>query len=144
MILYLRPLASLICVAFSALLPFDASADEEDEIVTGCHHSNAEWGSEMIDRCVKDNQATRAIVLQYPEQHKQIVDRCRRGNELGWSWVKTCVDRDIEAESALAQYPKERAGLIDVCHADFGHRGAAVVKACVDRVIKILNSPNNP
>ncbi len=144
MFLYLRRSASLVCVAFSALLAFDVSADEEDEIVTGCHYSNAEWGNEMIDRCVKDNQATRAMVLQYPEQYKKIVDRCRRGNEFGWSWVKTCVDRDIEAEAALAQYPMERAGLIDVCQADVGHRGAAAVKVCVDRVIEVLGSPNKP
>jgi len=142
--LYVRGLASLVCVAFSALLPFDASAGEEDEIVTGCHYSNAEWGNEMIDRCIKDNQATRAIVLQYPERYKQIVERCRRKNELGWSWVKACVDNDIEAEAALAKYPMERAALIDVCRADIGHRGAAAVKACVDRAIEVVNSPNKP
>jgi hypothetical protein len=144
MFLDVRGLAAVIWVAVLALLPFHASPDEEDEIVTGCHYSNAEWGNEMIDRCIKDNQATRAIVLQYPEQYKQIVERCRRKNELGWSWVKTCVDNDIEAEAALAKYPTERAVLIDVCRADVGHRGAAGVKACVDRVIEVLNSPNKP
>ncbi len=128
-------------MALLALFSFGASADENDEIVTGCHHSNAEWGFDAIDRCIKDNQATRALVLQYPAQYKRIVDRCRRGNELGWSWVKTCLDRDIEAESALALYPKERIGLIEACHADFGHRGAAKVKACVDRVIEAPSSP---
>ena len=142
MLLHPRCLSALICLAISALLPFNASADENDEIVTGCHHSNAEWGFDAIDRCIKDNQSTRAVVLQYPEKYQRIVDRCRRKNEFGWSWVKTCVDRDIEAESALAQYPKESASVLDVCHVDFGHRGAAAVKACVDRVTEALNSPS--
>jgi len=130
-----------ICLALLALFCAGASADENDEIVTGCHYSNAEWGFEAIDRCIKDNQSTRALVLQYPAKYKRIVDRCRRESEFGWSWVKTCVDRDIEAESALAQYPKERAGLIDACYGEFGGLGAARVKACVDQLIETPGSP---
>jgi hypothetical protein len=141
MLLDFRRLKLLICLSPFAAFSFNAAADESDEIVTGCHHSNAEWGVEAIDRCIKDNQATRALVLKYPAQHQRIVDRCRRGNELGWSWVKTCVDRDIEAESALAQYPKERSGLIDACGAEFGHAGATKVKACVDQMIEAQSSP---
>lgn len=128
----IRFIGRLYCAALLMLLGLGASAGEEDEIVTGCHFANAEWGNEMIERCVRDNQATREIVLKYPAQHKPIIDRCRRGNDNGWAWVKTCVDNDIEAQLALAQYPKEIAGLIDLCNAEFALRGAALVKKCVD------------
>jgi hypothetical protein len=137
-----RRFMSITCSLLLALSSLGALGEEEDEIVTGCHFSNAEWGSEMIDRCIRDNQATRALVLQYPEQHKAIIDRCRRGNGNGWSWVKTCVDRDIEAETALAQYPKEMAGSMNICQAEFGHRGAAAIKACVDNAIDASTTPN--
>lgn len=137
-----RGIASIVCVTLLALLSMGACADEEDEIVTGCHYSNAEWGSDMIDRCVKDNRAQRAIVLRYPEQYKSIIARCRRKSEFGWSWVKACVDQDIEAESALAQYSTDRAGLIDKCRAEFAHRGAAAVKKCVDQALDGSNVPN--
>lgn len=111
-----------------------AWAGEEDEIVTGCHYSNAEWGQEMIDRCIKDNQKNRELVLAYPPQHKRIVNRCRQFNHYGWSYVKTCVDRDIEAEAALAQYPAEKDKEIAACKEQFAWRGPATVKACVDQV----------
>lgn len=120
-----------------------AWAGEEDEIITGCHHSNAEWGAEMIDRCIKENQATRKEVLQYPAQHKRLVDRCRQQNEFGWSHVKSCVDRDIEAEAALAQYPKQHLATIDRCAAEFAPQGAVAVKACVDKSIDSASAPKN-
>jgi hypothetical protein len=49
--------------------------------------------------------------------------------------VKLCVDRDLEAEAALAQYPPEHAGAIDACRTEIGKQGAAKVKACVDQRI---------
>jgi hypothetical protein len=125
----------LIGLVLLAISTYGAWADEEDEIVTGCHHSNAEWGAAMIDRCIKDNQATRAEVLAYPAQHQRIVDRCRQRNEFGWSHVKACVDGDIEAEAALTAYPKQHMSAMNRCHAEYAHRGAAVVKACVDKLI---------
>jgi hypothetical protein len=134
-------LRSLILPAVMALSCCGAWADEEDEIVTSCHYSNAEWGAEAIDRCVKENHATRALVLQYPAEHKPIVERCRRNSEWGWSWVKSCVDQDIEAEAALARYPGEKAELVDACRAELAHRGAAKVKACVDGVIEAPSAP---
>lgn len=136
-------IGKLYCAALLMLLGTGASAGEEDEIVTGCHFANAEWGVEMVERCVRDNQQIRNIVLQYSEMHKPIVNRCRRGNDNGWAWVKTCVDNDIEAQSALAQYPKEIAGLIDLCDAEFGLRGAALVKKCVDRALAGPDPKNN-
>ena len=123
------------CALLSLLLGIEGRAGEEDEIVTGCHFSNSEWGADMIDRCIKSNQTTRAEVLQYPSKYKRYVERCRRRNENGWDWVKTCIDNDIEAETALAGYPKDKAGLVMACDAEFGHRGTAAIKKCVDQAI---------
>ena len=139
---YSRAVMRLVPIALLLLPAFGASAGEEDEIVTGCHFSNAEWGTDMIDLCIKENQATRAVVLQYPEKYKRYLDRCRRGNENGWAWVKTCLDNDIDAESALAEYPKDRAGLITVCDAEFGRRGMVAIKKCVDQALERANSSN--
>lgn len=124
----------IVCFAMLlSLLSVESRAGEEDEIITGCHFSNAEWGTDMIDRCIKDNFANRALVMQYPAQHKRIVSRCRLKNEYGWDYVKACIDKDIEAQAALKSYPAEKAALITACDADFGERGFVVVKACVDK-----------
>lgn len=108
-------------------------ADENDVIVTTCHFGNAEWGSEMIDRCIKHNQAQRAAVLEQFSQHDKLLHRCREKDELGWDWVKTCVERDVAAEAALAAYPSEQAKQIAACRAEFSGHGPARVKVCVDQ-----------
>jgi hypothetical protein len=126
------------CAVLFALLSIDARAGEEDEIITGCHFSNAEWGTQMIDNCIKDNFANRALVQQYPEQYKSIVSRCRLKNEFGWSEVKKCIDKDIDAEAALKSYGADKANLVAACDADFRHRGFVAVKACVDKRAGVL------
>jgi len=118
-------------------------ADENDDIVNGCNFSNAEFGTVAIQICIKDNQAARAAVLQYPEAVKDIVARCVRGREMGWSIVKLCIDNDIEAEATLAHYGREHDSLMEKCRSEFGRRGAARTKACVDQAIEADRSPKN-
>jgi len=118
-------------------------ADENDDIVNGCNFSNAEFGTVAIQICIKDNQAARAAVSQYPEEVKGIVARCVRGRELGWSMVKLCIDKDIEAEAALANYATEHDSQMKECEMEFGGRGAARIKACVDQAIETARSPRN-
>ena len=133
-------------IVFAALLLTLASAaraDEYDEIVNNCNFANAEFGAVAIQICIKDNQAARAAVLQYPDNVKHIVARCVRGRELGWSMVKLCVDKDIEAEAALANYGREHDALMENCKAEFSRRGAARIKACVDQAIEAGRSPRN-
>jgi hypothetical protein len=130
----LRVAPALIFLTLSTLCSLSARAeDEAAEIVMSCHYSNAEWGTEAIDRCVKENQALREQVLQYAAAHRHIVERCRGSSEWGWAWVKNCVDRDIEAEAELAQYPKDQAASIAACQAEFGRHAFAKVKKCVDK-----------
>ena len=54
--------------------------------------SNAEFGSEMAQICIKENQAVRAEVARYPDEVKDIVARCSRRKEMGWGFVKKCID----------------------------------------------------
>ena len=71
-------LAAILLLASGACL-----ADDDSEIVSGCAMSNAEFGTEMIDICVKENQAARAEIARYPAQMKKIVERCSRRKEMG-------------------------------------------------------------
>ena len=119
-------------IFLSMLFSVAATAGEEEEIVTSCHFSNAEWGVGMIDLCIKENQALRASLLAYPQPYQRFLNRCRTKSELGWDKVKICVDKDIEADTALKQYPAEKAERITYCESEFGGRGPVVVKACVD------------
>jgi len=82
-------------------------------------------------------------VLQYPEEVKDIVTRCVRGREIGWSMVKLCIDNEIEAEAALANCGRERDSLMEKCKEEFGRRGAARINACVDQAIEADRSSRN-
>lgn len=133
-------------ILFAAmLLMFSAAvwADDYDDIVNGCNYANAEFGAVAIQICIKDHQAARAAVLQYAEEIKHIVARCVRGREMGRSVVKLCIDNDIEAEAALANYGREHDLLMDECKTEFGHRGPARIKTCVDQAIEADRSPGN-
>lgn len=128
-----RPFAIVLAACLSAL-PLEAlSGDELAEIVSSCHFSNAEFGVQMIERCITDNKAVREQVLRTPVEHEAIVNRCRASSERGWDWVKKCVDADIDAKSALQKYPKEQTTDILRCHAEFGSSAYARVKKCVDK-----------
>jgi len=133
-------------IVFAAVLlsfSFATGADEYDDIVNGCNFANAEFGTVAIQICIKDNQAARAAVLQYPAEVKDIVARCARGSEMGWSIVKLCIDKDIEAVAALLNYGKEHDSSMEKCREEFGRRGAARIKACVDQAIEADRSPRN-
>ena len=133
-------------IVFAAILlmpSFATLADENDDIVNGCNSSNAEFGTVAIQICIKDNQAARAAVLQYPEAVKHIVARCARTSEMGWSMVKRCIDKDIEAEAALVNYGKEYYPWMKKCMEEFGRRGAARIKACVDQAVEADKPPKN-
>jgi hypothetical protein len=49
--------------------------------------------------------------------------------------IKLCVDKDLEAETALAQYPPQHAWAVEACRAEIANQGAAKIKACVDQRI---------
>jgi hypothetical protein len=72
----------------------------------------------------------------YPQQAGEIVQRCtRQVHIIGWELAKSCVDKDVAAESALAGYAEKHAMVLETCRAKFVGRGPARVKACVDEQI---------
>lgn len=125
----------LALIFLSLLLSVDVARadDEEAQIVTTCHYGNAEWGYDMINRCIDENRAQRAEVLRLPAEHAAAVFRCRQSAELGWAWVQTCVQKDAQARAALATYPAAAAALIKTCSAELGAAGSPAIKDCVDK-----------
>jgi hypothetical protein len=127
---------SIILVAVLALAAPACIADDESDIVSGCAMSNAEFGTEMIQVCIKENQAARAEVARYPAEFKAIVARCSRRKEMGWGIVKKCIDEDIAAAPALEAYARDHGPLLEHCQQEFRGREASRIKLCVDKALE--------
>src|SRR5258706_7533706 len=93
-------------------------ADDSD-IISGCAMSNAEFGTEMIGICIKENQAARAEIARYPAEMKDIVARCSRRKEMGRGIVKKCIDDDIAAGPVLEADAKDHGHLLAQCRNEF-------------------------
>lgn len=111
-------------------------ADDDSDIVSGCAMANAEFGTEMIDICVKENQAARAEIARYPAQMKKIVDRCSRRKEMGWGIVKKCIDDDIAAGPVLEAYARDHGPLVEHCQEEFPGREASRIRLCVEKALE--------
>jgi hypothetical protein len=131
-------LAVTLMLASSACL-----ADDDSDIVTGCSMSNAEFGTEMIQVCIKENQAARAEVARYPDEVKDIVARCSRRKEMGWGIVKKCIDDDIAAGPVIEAYARDHGPLLEHCQQEFWGREASRIKLCVDQAIEAEKSGGN-
>jgi hypothetical protein len=131
-------LAVTLMLASSACL-----ADDDSDIVTGCSMSNAEFGTEMIQVCIRENQAARAEVARYPDEVKDIVARCSRRKEMGWGIVKKCIDEDIAAAPVLEAYARDHGPLLEHCRQDFWGREASRIKLCVEQAIEAEKSGGN-
>jgi hypothetical protein len=126
---------TVLIAAILASLPLAALADDDSDIVTGCLMSNAEFGNEMAQICIKENQAARAEVARYPDELKVTVERCTRRKEMGWGIVKKCIDDDIAAGPALEAYARDHAALVERCQDEFRGREATRIKHCVDQAL---------
>ena len=102
--------------------------------------SNAEFGTEMAQICIKENQAARAEVARYPDEVKAIVARCTRRKEMGWGMVKKCIDDDIAAVLVIEAYARDHGPLLEACQEEFRGREASRIKLCVDKAIKAEKS----
>ena len=122
--------------AILACLSMTCLADDDSDIVTGCLMSNAEFGTEMAQICIKENQAARAEVARYPDEWKETVQRCTRRKDMGWGIVKKCIDDDIAAGPALEAYSRDHAALLEHCQRDFPGREATRIKLCVDQALE--------
>ena len=111
-------------------------ADDDSDTVSGCAMSNAEFGTEMIDICVKANQAARAEIARYPAERKKIVDRCSRRKEMGWGIVKKCIDEEIAAGPVLEAYARDHGPLLEHCQEEFLGREASRINLCVEKALE--------
>jgi hypothetical protein len=111
-------------------------ADDESEIVTGCLMSNAEFGSDMAQICIRDNRAALAEVARYPDEVRGIVKRCSRRKEMGWVMVKRCIDDDIAAGPILEAYARDHGPLLERCQEQYRGREATRIKLCVEHALE--------
>ena len=127
---------AIIVAAIMVLSSSACRADDDSEIVTGCLMSNAEFGSEMAQICIKRNQSVRAEVARYPDEVKDIVELCSRRKEMGWDLVKKCIDDDIAAAPVLEVYARDHGPLLERCQIEYLGREASRIKHCVDKAIE--------
>ncbi|HVY06779.1 MAG TPA: hypothetical protein VHB46_12450 [Burkholderiales bacterium] len=123
----------------AAVLAFASSAgiaDDDSDIISGCALSNAEFGTEMIQVCINENNKARAELKDYPEQYKGLVERCTRRKEMGWGIVKKCVDDDIAAIPVLENYARDHGTLVAQCREEFWGREISRVRLCVETALK--------
>ncbi|HKB83206.1 MAG TPA: hypothetical protein VKD04_08375 [Burkholderiales bacterium] len=129
-------LKTMALAAILALPSSECPADDDSEIVTGCLMSNAEFGSEMAQICIKQNQDARSEVARYPSEVKDIVELCSRRKEMGWDLVKKCIDDDIAAAPVLEVYARDHAPLLARCQMEYLGREASRIKLCVDKAVE--------
>ena len=131
---------TITLAAFLLLSANVCRADDDSDIVTGCLMSNAEFGYEMAQICIKENQDNRAEVARYPDAVKDIVARCTRRKEMGWGNVKKCIDDDIAAKPVLEVYARDNGPLLEACQEKFRGRELSRIKICVDQVLEAEKS----
>ncbi len=125
-------LMKTILVAATLAPAFGQADDDDSDIVTGCLLSNAEFGTEMAQICIRENLEARAEVARYPEEVKDIVANCSRRKLAGWGVVKKCIDDDIAAAPVLERFAQEHAQVLAQCQEQFRGREAARIRNCVE------------
>ena len=130
------PAKTTILALILALSSSVCRADDDSDIVTGCLMSNAEFGSEMAQICIKENQAARAEVARYPDEVKTIVARCTRRKEMGWWLVKKCIDDDIAAAPVIDAYATDHGALLARCQEEYRGRELSRIKLCVEQALE--------
>ena len=85
-----------------AVAAFAADGRKEEQlradIVYFCYNQMGEFGAAGVDTCVRAEQAAMQALSLYPQQHREIVQRCtQRLESAGWQLVKACADKDIAA-----------------------------------------------
>lgn len=126
-------LRSLI-LALAVCAPAAGLCDEAEElrasIVVRCLYSVGEFGSQLVDICVKEDLAAAQALKKYPAS---VVDHCAgRVQGDGWSRIRMCADEEIAAEAALSKLDPKYAAALAECRSKAGVSGSAKVKACVD------------
>ena len=76
---------------------FPALADEEQDfraaVVMRCYYAVGEFGSELVDRCVKEDLAAADALKKYPPESASLIQSCTdRLIGDGHGRIKACVD----------------------------------------------------
>jgi len=134
---------TLIFAITLALASSACLADDDSDIISGCAMSNAEFGTEMIGICIKENQAALAEIARYPGEMKDIIARCSRRKEMGWGIVKKCIDDDVAAGPVLEAYARDHGPLLEHCQDEFRGREASRIKLCVEKALEAQKAGEN-
>ena len=129
-----------LILALALCAPAAGFCDEAEElkasIIVRCLYQVGEFGSQLVDICVKEDLAAAQALQNYPSHSAAIIDRCARGLQGdGWSRIRMCADGDIAAEEALAKLDPTHAPAIAECRTSAGAWGSAKVMACVDAAL---------
>jgi hypothetical protein len=131
---------TIVLASILALSSLACRADDDSDIVSGCAMSNAEFGTEMIQICINENQTARAEVARYPDALKPVVERCKRRKEMGWGIVKKCIDDDIAAGPVLEAYARDHGPLLESCQDEFRGRELSRIRLCVEKALEAEKS----
>jgi hypothetical protein len=104
--------------------------DLKEEIVLRCHYEMGEFGVEAVRGCIETENAALGALSAYPMPARPIISRCAgqlRGN--GWEVIKLCVDKDLEAEAALAGSRLAASGSLVQTRRDFMGRDDSGARA---------------
>ena len=98
----------LTCTALQAA-PVTAAPTEEElkaDIVYLCYNQMGEFGAEGVDTCVKAEQSALHALSQYPQQHGEIVQRCKnRMQASGWQMVSPAWTRTSPRQRKRTEAP---------------------------------------
>ncbi len=86
------------------LFPLVAGAEELQDfkaaIVMRCYHAAGEFGSELVDICVKEDLAAAETLKHYPPAAAAVIRSCTdRLIGDGFARVKACVDQGVKSGS---------------------------------------------
>jgi hypothetical protein len=126
----------LLLALCSLVVSLPAAADDEDELIAGCHLSVGEFGTEAVHICISENQEAMKAVRQYPREQEWMVTRCEGRKEAGWVFVKRCIDADIAALPIVKSLAEDHIELVEACDRKLGTHGPAMLKACVEQELE--------
>jgi hypothetical protein len=92
------PVLFAAVASFPPLIHADEAQDLKAAIVMRCYYAVGEFGSELVDRCVKDDLAASQALQQYPKEVAPVIRSCTdRLLGDGFGRIKACVDEAVKA-----------------------------------------------
>jgi hypothetical protein len=87
-------------LSFPPVVGADEAQDFKAAIVMRCYHAVGEFGSQLIDTCVKEDLAASEALKSYPPESAVLIQSCTdRLIGDGFARVKACVDQGVKSGS---------------------------------------------